>query len=244
MRNRVFRTIYIKATAKQHANWPSMIQKTDEERINNCAHIIMDHWTEPFFISEKLDGQSSTFFSLKFSKRPWVKREFGVCSRNIWLKKKDASNYWKIAEKYDLKGKLQKFGTDVVVQGEILNTNVQSNKYKVTEPLLYVFNIIVNGTRIPLDHMITHCEKWNLLTVPVIQERFVPSEYFADLDKQEWDNMVEKRAIVVKRLLDFSTAKSVLYPAQTREGVVMRLHSDPSISLKVISPKFQIEHES
>ena len=59
--------------------FPSFLKKTDEERIQNLKDEYID-WRKNylnFYITEKLDGSSATFY-IKDG-------EFGVCSRNLDL---------------------------------------------------------------------------------------------------------------------------------------------------------------
>jgi RNA ligase (TIGR02306 family) len=57
--------------------FPSFIPKTDEERIQNLTKYYEQYKTEKFYVAEKLDGSSATFY-LKDGL-------FGVCSRNMDL---------------------------------------------------------------------------------------------------------------------------------------------------------------
>lgn len=56
---------------------PSFIPKTDEERVQNLSHLVEKYQDEEFYVTEKLDGSSATFYKLN--------GEFGVCSRNLEL---------------------------------------------------------------------------------------------------------------------------------------------------------------
>lgn len=79
--------------------FPEWIKKTDEDRIQN--QIIMFENEKKngtgFMVTEKIDGQSATYFMEKIGRRNY---EFGVCSRNIRLDKADNSAYWSIAARY------------------------------------------------------------------------------------------------------------------------------------------------
>ena len=83
-----------------------------------------------FSVTEKVDGQSATYFLQKISRR---KYEFGVCSRNIRLGAPDNSSYWAIARKYDIENVLKKLIGEyqtIVLQGEICGDGIQGNKYR------------------------------------------------------------------------------------------------------------------
>ena len=105
MRFAWFRKIFAKP--KRKGGFPDWIVKTDETRIQNLPVLFeaeRDKGTE-FSITEKMDGQSATYFLNRISKR---KFEFGVCSRNIRLVEPDNSSYWTVAKKYDIENVLKK----------------------------------------------------------------------------------------------------------------------------------------
>lgn len=51
-----FRWLYLKLNSHYKGNFPSWIAKTDECRIQVCAKLLMEHFDEPWYITEKLDG--------------------------------------------------------------------------------------------------------------------------------------------------------------------------------------------
>jgi RNA ligase (TIGR02306 family) len=62
--------------------FPNFVPKTDEERVQNLPNVLT-HLSKNllFEVTEKLDGTSATYFY------GGDKPEFGICSRNYWLKK-------------------------------------------------------------------------------------------------------------------------------------------------------------
>jgi hypothetical protein len=234
MKNKAFRTVYMKLNSKEKGQWPNWIAHTDEERIQTCAKILMNNFNKPWYITEKLDGQSATFFT--HYERVWGFRKlaFGVCSRNIWLKTPDNSNYWKIAKMFDLEKKLKACKEEIVIQGEILAPNVQKNKYGVTEPDFYVFNIIRNGKRVGHEEMVSYCVGLGLKHVPIVFNSFMPGLL--------WNDLKEQTQAVVKHMVDLSIGYSRLAPTINREGIVVRLMEDPVVSLKVINPEFLLKN--
>jgi len=229
---KTFRKIYLALNSKNKGSWPQWITHTDEERIQTCAKLLTTNIDKNFSITEKLDGQSATYFLHKTWKWGFPVWQFGVCSRNIWLKTPDNSNYWKIAKKYNIEKQLRKMGREAVIQGEILNTNVQSNKYKVTEPDFYVFTIAFNGQRVPTYVMETNVLELGLKVVPIINHKF----NFVD----NFGNVSEVKDIVQK-MVTLSTNKSRLADIQ-REGIVCRLNDNSNVSFKVINPEFLLKY--
>lgn len=182
--------------------------------VHNCSGTFFTYWTKVWGMKTK---------------------KFSVASRNIWLKTESNNNYWKVAKSNDLKAKLSCHKALATVQGEICGPGVQSNKYKLDELDLYVFNILLkeNGemVQMPLEDMERLCDAYVLNMVPVIDELFVPSTHIASKEVKD----------VVQFMVKLSEGKSKLNPLQNREGIVVRLKSNPTISFKVINPLFLLE---
>lgn len=101
--------------------FPTLIPKTDEERIQNLDYTSLVDFT--YTITEKLDGTSTTFF--------YLDGRFGVCSRNYEMKEDDKNTMWMIAKKLQLPQKLAELGVDIAIQGETIGLGIQKNKYKI-----------------------------------------------------------------------------------------------------------------
>jgi hypothetical protein len=240
-----FRYVYLKLNEKK-GPWPEWIARTDETRIQVCAKHIMNHYDEEWEITEKLDGQSATFFLHPMKKWGFRIPTFGVCSRKIWLKTPTDSRYWQVAKKLDLEAKLrkenewykkrqisEKKNASLVVQGEQCGPGIQGNKYQLSEIDLYVFNVIANGIRYRYDLMLDFCKDHGLKAVPLVNGSFIPSR---DIGPNK--SVIE----VVQFMVTLSQGNSLLL-ARPREGIVCRLKSDPNVSLKVINPYFKMEQE-
>lgn len=233
MRFKPFRYIYLKLTAKYKNSWPSWIPKTDEDRIQICASMLTNNFNKEWYITEKIDGTSLTAFTYKTYKWGIPVYNFGVCSRNMWLKTPDTSVYWKIAKLYNLKTKLKSLKRDIVIQGECISPKIQGNKYKVTDPDFYVFNIIERGKRVTLHRMIEICNALMLRYVPVIYDSYIPCN---NISSTETPNIIQE---LVKLSIDNSKLKKDIY----REGIVLRLVNNPNVSFKVINPEFLLKYE-
>jgi hypothetical protein len=153
MRFKWFRKFYIKP---KKGGFPSWIVKTDEERIQNKTQMfeIEKELGTVFTATEKLDGQSGTYFIKKYGK----KYEFGVCSRNIHLSKPDNSSYWTIARQLNIENILKELlddynATQIILQGEILGTGIQGNKYGINGYDFYAFNLIIDNRKIDYDEI-------------------------------------------------------------------------------------------
>jgi len=228
-----FRYIYFKLNPKTKGNWPSWIQKTDETRIQTSARKLMEHYDKAWYITEKLDGQSATYFT--YNKTIWgiPVKKFGVGSREVWRKTEDNSSYWSLARKHDLKKKMLDENSSIVVQGEAAGPGIQKNKYKLTDYELFVFNILVDGKRVTPFWMQYYLKRFDLKMVPIVRDAFIPSQVFGNKEVSE----------IVKELIEMSKGDSVLLKRK-REGLVFRLVDNPEVSFKVINPEFSLEEDT
>ncbi|MBQ6696516.1 MAG: hypothetical protein IJN16_07420 [Lachnospiraceae bacterium] len=211
---------------KEAKGFPEFISKTDEIRIQNAPfYLDMDC---DYVATEKVDGQSGTFCLRRTKGKGLFHREvyeFMVCSRNLRLWNEDSSSYWKVVNRYHLKGVLYQLIGDrewVAIQGECIAPNVQGNKYKVTEEDLYVFNLIFPEGRVGSLEAKEIVEKYGLKFVPIVAER------------------VNIKGKTMEEVLEYATGKSVLYDTM-REGIVFRT-PDGKQSFKAVSPDFLIKH--
>ena len=212
---------------KQNKGFPEFIHKTDETRIQNVPHILKNKDTT-YIVREKVDGQSGTFFLKKMDKKWfWQKQsyDFGVCSRNLRLWNEKNSSQWFAAKKYNLKAVLEDLIGDndfVAIQGECIAPRVQGNKYKVTEPDLYVFNLIYPSGKVKCLEAEEILKKYGIKWCPLVEKDFVLPD-------------------TVNDMLDFATGKSALFDT-LREGLVLRNYGK-NISFKAVSPEFLIKND-
>ena len=222
MRYRWFREFYGKLVV-QNCNFPTDIcSKTDEERIQNLPTLFKKLQVDkiPLTATEKIDGQSGTFF--------YYDGKFGVCSRNIWLRKEDNSAYWEVARRFQLEETVRALRNElsakkVVIQGEIIGQGIQENKYKISGYDFYVFNIIIDGIKLDQNAVEVLCRKHNLKVVPTILKDYVIPQSFEIHD-----------------LVNVAKGKSKLLDTQDREGLVFRNYEE-NISFKAISPDFLLK---
>ena len=212
---------------KQNKGFPEFISKTDETRLQNIPFILKNKGVK-YIVREKIDGQSGSFFLEKMNKKWfWQKQsyDFGVCSRNLRLWNKDSGSQWFVAKKYDIENVLKDLIGDnkfVAIQGECVSPKVQGNKYKVSEPDLYAFNLIYPGGKMLCIDAEELLKKYNIKWCPLADDSFTLLD-------------------TVNELLDYSTGKSVLYNT-LREGYVFRNYVK-NTSFKAVSPKFLIKHD-
>jgi hypothetical protein len=174
------------------------------------------------YITEKVDGQSATYFY-----RPgFLGHTYKQCSRELVKKPGDHSNWDRMAEKYHMQTILKCVNTHLYIQGEICGPSIQGNKYHFIEQHLFVFNIF-SFNRNEFFHwneMLEFCNFHGLETVP-----FVEIKHFSE-------------APTVQQLMEMAKGASRLLLAQPREGIVIRplTFLDPRrYSFKVINPEFE-----
>ena len=210
---------------KQAKGFPDFISKTDETRIENAPFYLEDK--SSMVCTEKLDGQSGTWFLRKIEpKYFWQKPkfEFGVCSRNLRLWRKDQSSYWTIAEKYHMEDVLKELiGTNsfVAIQGECLGNGIQGNKYHIDGYDMRVFNLIYPTGRLGSLEAKDIVEKHGLKFVPIVSERYILPDTIEELRK-------------------FAHGKSALYDT-LREGLVIRSLNGVK-SFKCVDPEFLLKN--
>lgn len=197
--------------------FPSFLKKTDEERIQNLTREFEGYKNEVFYVTEKLDGSSVTYY---------VKDGvFGVCSRNLDLLEDENNSMWKFAITSGLKELLLALNRNIAVQGEIIGEGIQGNPYKIIGQTVRLFNgfDIDKYEYLSLDDLLKLSKWLEVKTVPIL-----------DLEFRLPDTIDE--------LLSYADSKSVLNEKFDREGVVIRSH-DRKISFKVISNKFLLNEK-
>lgn len=234
MKSNLFRKTYLKlfVTKKKDA-WPSFLEHTDEENIQAIfSKVKIEYGDCSFYVTEKIDYQSATFFSSNETKLflgiPFKSKTFGVCSKMIWKKTPDNSLWWKNARKFGIQDSLMSEKDCYVIQGESGDLSVQKNKYGIKESDFWVFTV-KNTTKdkvLSLEEMEDFCSSHGLKTVPVLDRDF-------------------RLPKTVKELIEYSSGKSVLNNKVDREGVVIRLIRDGKkvVSFKVKNPDFLIKNK-
>lgn len=209
--------------------FPDWIVKTDETRIENAPFYLQS--TEKWIKTEKCDGTSCTF-AVDRLKKGKNKFDFIVCSRNVRQADREqacyheSNIYWELADKYDIEKILTQFATEndynrVVLQGEGVGS-VQGNPYKFTENQLFVFNLIIDGTRLGTVEMADFCKSHGLTSVPIIDTAYELPKTMEEM-KLEADGYSE------------------LNPKVKREGFVYRSLNGQQ-SFKNVSREYLLKH--
>lgn len=198
-------------------NFPSLIPKTDQERVQNLKKEIAAAGVQrsKFEVTEKLEGSSMTCYL--------IEGVFGVCSRNLDLKETAGNSFWSTARRSNVEEKMRnEFGlADFALQGELVGPGVQNNIYKLTETMFLVFDIydIRKGEYVePLTRR-AMVRDMGLAHVPILLENFTMDE-----------------GDTIDGLLKLAEGNSVLADTE-REGIVFK-QNDGGMSFKAISNKY------
>jgi len=203
---------------KVKGGFPSFIPKTDEERIQNLTKEFEEFKDKKFYVTEKLDGSSATFY--------FKDGVFGVCSRNLELLETEDNTFWKVARQMDLENKMREFGINISLQGELIGEGIQGNPYRIKGQTVKFFNLF--DIDLQDYHTYTMMDavvrvQFGLETVPVLDTYFT------------LPNTIEE-------ILKYAEGKSVLNPNFDREGVVIR-SVDRKVSFKAISNQFLLNEK-
>jgi len=208
-------------------NFPVGIPKTDETRLQAIPGILERNKGVECYVTEKIDGCSATYYVYD--------GKFGVCSRNLELKRSDCV-YWAMSDKYKIEEQLLSLGKNIVLQGEIVGPKVQGNKYKLPNQQFYLYNVMEwqgnSYSYTNFDNLIHYSGMLNIPTVPILP----------------WTNYILDGADV-DQWVEMSKGSSTLNCMTRREGLVVRGKENQfdievgRLSFKVINPDFLLKYE-
>lgn len=208
---------------KRKGGFPSFLSKTDETRIQSAPWYLDDR-EHAYVATEKIDGTSGTW-ALVRHKRPILKDqfEFIVCSRNLRLGR-DQSIYWNVADAYSIEHALKNLIQDrdwIAIQGECIGPKVQGNKYKVSSPKMYVFNLVTPQGRVGSLKAKGILTPFGFDFVPIVNDKFMLPE-------------------TVDEMLNYAHGQSAIGDT-LREGLVVR-SQDGDKSFKAVDPLFLLKY--
>lgn len=179
-------------------SFPSLIPKTDQERVQNLTKYLPKYIGSSFEVTEKLEGSSMTCYVLN--------GEFGVCSRNLNLLQDENNAFWKVALRDNIGEKMLARQYDFAIQGELVGPGIQGNIYKLSDLEFYVFDIYdpKDGEYMSPHNRRVLVESLGLKHVPVLDECFFLEE-----------------GDTIDSLLKDAEGKSKLYGTE-REGIVFK----------------------
>lgn len=198
-------------------NFPTAIPKTDQERVQNLKQEIESAASTglQFEVTEKLEGSSMTVYR--------IQGEFGVCSRNLDLKRDENNTFWKVAIDEDIEAQMMAVDPywDFAIQGELVGPGIQGNIYKLSKPEFYVFDVynVQSGQYLDPATRRALVERMGLKHVPVLNDA---------------KNL---NGASVDRILAWAEGESELNEKQEREGIVFK-EVNGGMTFKAISNKY------
>ena len=194
--------------------FPGFIPKTDQERIQNLSTELAAWREEADFweVTEKLDGSSMTVYIRD--------GEFGVCSRNLELKRNHDNSLWKAAEHQALETILAEHGKNIALQGELVGEGIQGNPYKKKGQHFFLFDayLIDEGRYMTPQERHDFIASTGVSHVPIIDRGGIIRD-------------------AMDAILVGAEGKSLLNEQTEREGLVFKRH-DGKASFKAISNRF------
>jgi RNA ligase (TIGR02306 family) len=203
--------------------FPSVVQKTDQERIQNIPEILANAGVDDLYeVTIKLDGSSMTVFHNA--------GKVGVCGRNWQYCETGSNTLWRVARRDRLIEALALFGQNIALQGEIIGEGIQGNPEKIRGQEFYLFDIFDIDKQVYLGRKARQSVIASLTqTGAAIKE--VP--YIDDVSLRRFQGEMGE-------ILAFAEGPS-LNPKTSREGVVFK-RLDGGQSFKVISNQYLLKH--
>jgi RNA ligase (TIGR02306 family) len=200
-------------------NFPALVPKTDQERIQNLTRSFEQMQQDSWSITEKLDGSSCTFYLDD-------EGVFHVCSRNLDLKEDEGNSFWKVARKFQIEDIMRRNSMlGMAIQGEMIGEGIQGNQYK-TQLDFYVYDMYNTHTGqyiLPVQ-LKAACERLGLKHVPILNEK------------------ASIKYDTIQSLLQYAEGKSLLN-GSNREGVVFKSNTVHDRSFKAISNSWLLKNE-
>lgn len=200
----------------------NIVPKTNEDRIQSSPKLLNAITDKIICVTRKEDGTSATYV--------YNNSEFFVCTRNFKYitKTTDSQNHFVIEEKFKIKEKLESYGKNIALQGEIVGPSINKNRLNLPELDFRVFGVydIDEKCYFSQSEMIALCSQLGLCTVPIL-----------------YHEKPDDRFLSVKSLIEYANSIKYYdnYPA---EGIVVRLDSRfPRVSFKVISNEYLLQHK-
>lgn len=170
--------------------FPGFIPKTDEPNYQKVPELVALMQGKPYYISEKVDGSSTTAY--KFD------GHFGVCSRNFELVPSESNGFWQMAAKYDLEKKLP---DGIALQWETAGPGVQSNPMGLSELSAFAFSAydIKQREYLSLDRFLTICDSTGMPNCKIV-ENGLNFEYsdVSLLGEGKYPNDTPREGVVVR----------------------------------------------
>lgn len=186
---------------------PSVIKRTDQERIQNLTEYFDIYKDLEFEETEKEDGTSTTFYLYD--------NEFGVCGHNWEYKESEKNSMWQLAYRHKIEEAVRYMGKNVAIQGETVGEGIQANPMCLKGQHFHIFDIfdIDNGRyMLPAERYEylykaeTHVPEIKNIHVPIVHKAIKIFSIFDSVDK----------------ILDYVYGDTTYCKGKKREGSVFK----------------------
>ncbi len=219
--------------AEAMGDFPSFIPKSDEERLQGLADFFTTMKGRRFEVTAKDDGTSATVF---FSPTIDEANPFGVCSRNLRLKRPEdataASAFWQVVLKYGLEEKLRQFhaetGREIALQGELVGPGINADRDRYPDFEFHVFRIwdITAQSFMPPGERVRFCADRAIPHVQVLEADFPFFDRLATMDEA------------------LAYAEGKTSRGNEREGIVMKASDGiDDTHFKVVSNRYLLKQQ-
>ena len=223
-----------KKSRAEKAEWFAWFPgKSDEENAQKLYSDMLERYGDRTWVAtEKLEGQSIAICSKYVKGLFGKKKKIYVCSRTRNLPWKGCSQmqFWKTVKRLGLDEKIKAIPGEWFCRGEHVGPGIQKNIYCLPDTLIRFYDFYPFDeeagqfkTRLNFNESVEFSERYGLPMVPVIDDNFkLPAD--------------------VQDMLRISTGKTVFgnNPKQAREGLVLRVKDDYSVSFKAKSPEYHL----
>lgn len=208
---------------------PDGVPHTDETRVQSAPELLEEFAGLPYYITTKMDGTSCSLM---------VDEEgCHVCGHNVEYKRDDACSFYQFVSRRgyleEMCEYVQRHGIKkLVVQGEFCAPGIQKNRLKLTAPEWYVFTVIVDGKRLPLEKMVGACTEMNMIKVPIEETgrdfgaAYPTVDSLLERAQGEYPNGGQKEGIVIR----------------TMDPVFTRTTDSGYLSMKVLNNKYLLKN--
>lgn len=219
-------------SGKIEGHFPSFLQKSDQERVQNID--INEIFNHSYYITSKLDGSSATFYFRKSPFGKFQENHYGVCSRNLELRRDECSDrqntFYRVSDEIGLEEILTKYTNEhfidsLSLQGELIGEGIQGNPHKIKGHSVRFFDAFIDGKKISYREFFELMNELDLSTVPVLDMNF---SFEPEIDLETVLSMAEGKD---------------LFSGGEREGIVFRANDDSNFSFKAISNKYLLKQE-
>ena len=221
---------------------PSFPEKSDEENVQKIyTKMYQKYALEEWVATEKLEGQNISIYSEEM--KGWFGKKtkrIGVCSRTRELNPKgNCHAFWDTVKRLGLDEKIKAIPGEWWCRGEHLGPGIQKNIYKLPRTEIRFFDFYQkqkDGTWRKLNYLesLEFSHKWDLPMVPLLNDSYkLPGSTVND------KGVKVSGADIMLQQSDGTTCFGNDLKHK-REGFVLRLRNDYSVSFKVKNPNYSI----